>query len=293
MRLIRWFATAGAGGTLILAARAALFGSPDAGPDREELEEALKSDDNGFKMLLLFERAWSSLMAGSAFGFFGNYLQMIRDVHDRQQVKNPLNPPALAPLSTALEAVLRLLEQGNLTARDVDDLASQSMSLYRSYKRLASSGAQVLGLEIEELQLEQARREINYVRKVARWYAKDTGLEGKVTTSGRFGMTENTPINREIHEAILLNNPDKALDFALDEYDRLDDPDEWKKRRQSIMSALSNRHPAKINQLGSKDARKAFEEWVEDKMPKSKQDKIFTIIDNYDNNVEFLKDAMP
>jgi hypothetical protein len=292
-RLIRWFATAGLGGTLVLAARSALFGALDAGPDREELEEALKSDDNGFKMMLLFERAWTSLMAGSAFGFFGNYAQMTKDVYDQQRVKDPLSPPALAPIITIKEAILRLLEQGKLTARDIDDLATQSLAIYRSNKRLAASGAQVLELEIDELQLEQARRDVSYVRKVARWYAKDAGLEGKVSTSTRFGMTENTPVNRKIHEAILLNDPDKALDLALQEYDRLDDPEEWKKRRQSIMSALSNRHPARISQLGNQEARKAFEEWVEDKMPQSKQDKLFTIIDNYEANTEFLKDAMP
>jgi hypothetical protein len=244
-------------------------------------------------MLLLFERAWASLMAGSAFGFFGNYLQMARDVSDRQRVKDPLSPPGLAPIMTLKEALLRFYEQGKLTARDIDDLATQALALYRSNKRMAASASNALDLEIREFQLEQARRDVAYVRKVARWFAKDSELEGRVTTTTRFGTSPTTPANRKIYEAVILGDMDRALALAEQEYDATEDKEEWQRRRTSILSALRTRHPANINQIRNKEDREEFLDWAEKKLPQNKRDMILNLVDTYDDNVEYLRSNLP
>jgi len=244
-------------------------------------------------MLLLFERAWASLMAGSAFGFFGNYIQMGRDVGSQQRVKDPMSPPGLAPIKIVKEALQRLLEQGKLTARDIDELANQAVAMYRSNKRMAASAANALDLEIREFQLEQARRDSLYVRKVARWYAADAQLEGKVSFQGRFGKSPTTPSNRKIYEAIILGEVDRALELAEQEYDATEDKEEWQRRRTSILSALRTRHPANINQIRNKEDREEFLAWMEQRLPKGKQQKILNLVDTYDDNVEYLRENMP
>jgi polyhydroxyalkanoate synthesis regulator phasin len=297
-RNLRWFSAAFLGGTAILAARSALFGLQDPGPDEEELEKALRSDDNGFKMLLLFERAWSSMMAASALGMFGGIAQMTRDIADRQRVRfDPMNPPGFSAFLAVKELILRAHEQGKLTVRDIDDLATQTVALYRSNKRLAASAGNALDLDIREFQIEQARRDVAYVRKVAKWFARENKLEGRVTTAARYGLSPNTPVNRQIYEAVILNDFDLAMKLAEKEHDRIQEldgeKDEWKRRRQSILSSLRTRHPANIKEINNKEDREAFLEWVENKLPKSKQKMVIDMVNNYEDNISDLRKSMP
>lgn len=101
MPLLNFFGAAVLGGTALAFLRQAIFGYNDPGPDLDEIAKALEDDDTAWALALTFKRAWSSLMAVGAFGFFGNYGQMIKDVSDRQRVKSPIDPPGLSPIKGA------------------------------------------------------------------------------------------------------------------------------------------------------------------------------------------------
>jgi hypothetical protein len=132
--------------------------------------------------------------------------------------------------------------------------------------------------------MEQARRDTLYIRKVARNFAEDYGIEAKRTMTGRIGRTERSPENLEIYEAIMLGDAGRARLLIKDALDASDDK---KMRLQSIRSAIQSRHPV---QLGASPASRMqvvqFRKWARDNLPESKVQRIEELITRYDRTAK-------
>ena len=268
---LRFFATAAVGGSLVLLARGGLFGYADPGPDEDEIREALKNDDTAYMWTLIFSRAYHSILAAGGFGFFGNYIQMSLDVADQQRVKNPLEPPGLASLDAVVELTRRGLEQGKLSARDLEQVGGQAFAFYRGYKRLGASVADFAGIDLKESQLEMKRRENMEVRQLARRYADQMDITSRRTSTGRLGRTELSPLNQSIYEALILGDAQTARRRYVDAMRKAKTPEERKRIRASVQASMRIRQPI---QIGGKTPNavemQRFLQWARTTLPPSK-----------------------
>lgn len=284
MPVLQWFGWAVLGGGAVLAARGAMFGYMDPGPELDELIKAV--GDDGFIPSLGFmaSKAHANLIAGSAYGFFGNYIQMAKDVADQQRVKNPFEPPGLAPVDSIIELVRRGLEQGRFPyAEDFDQVINRNFSLYRTSKRgLAALGSQA-GFDADFVQLEQARRDLQYIRKAARRFANESGIDATRTATGRFGLTENTAENREIVNAITIGDGRRAAALVDAALDATQTREEELRRKQSIRSVVRARHPVQLGGPASQEEIDLFLDWVDDRLPRSKAQFVKDMIEQYDD----------
>jgi GNAT superfamily N-acetyltransferase len=263
MPMVNYFAKAILGGTVVLAARAGLFGMNDPGPDDEDLMKAFEDDDKHRFWGLVMSRAWHSGMAAAMFGFFGNYIQFTKDVADQQRVKNPLSPPGLATIDLPIELIRRSMEQGRLTAKDFSDVTEQGFALYRGYKRIALKGLDELGSEWKQAQLEMARRERIYARKAATMFADEHGIEKRRTSMGRIGRTPMTPINSALYDALILGNTEAAREIVRRETQAVP-PKERQRVRQSMQSSARARAPLSIQGNINDEERREFYRWAKD-----------------------------
>ncbi|WP_034763790.1 LPD5 domain-containing protein [Chrysiogenes arsenatis] len=283
--ILRYFATAFVGGTAVLTARAALFGLSDPGADWEEIEEAMKQEDRAYLMALMFSRAHASLMAGAAFGFFGNYIQMGMDITDQQRVKSPLDPPGLATISAVTELLMRYIEQGTLTGRDIDQIGQKAFAFYRSYKRAGMTAGIYSDIDLNEVRLEKVRRDINDIRQVTRRYASHMGIESKRTSSGRFGKTERSPLNQAVYEAVLLGDRETARQLIREAKRNAGSFKERQSIHTSLQASLRVRQPILIAGAPSNQERMKFLRWAKLNLPESKYKLV------YDYNREYLRNV--
>ncbi|MCC5904024.1 MAG: hypothetical protein JJT87_19105 [Halomonas sp.] len=282
--ILQWIGWSVLGGGAVLAARGAMFGYVDPGPELDEIKKAV--EDDGFipSLGLMAAKAHANMIAGSAYGFFGNYIQMAKDVADQQRVKNPLSPPGLAPIDAGVELLQRWMEQdGRLYAADLNQVVERQISLYRTSKRgLAALGNQV-GFEVDFIQLEQARRDLQYIRKAARRFASESGIEATRTSSGRFGLTENTAANREIVNAILIGDGRRAAALVDAALDATQTKEEELRRKQSIRSMVRARHPVQLGGPASEEEVYLFLDWAEERLPASRAQFVREVIERYES----------
>lgn len=287
--LIGYFAKAFIGGSLILTARAALFGLAFPGPDDDDLVNALKGDDNHRRLTFLFSRAFNAIMAASALGFYGNYIQFAKDVNDRHRVKNPLEPPGLASIDAAKEIVLRFYEQeGKLTARDIDEVTTAAFAFYRSYKRLGTGALAALGSEWREAQLEKSRRESNYARKTVRLWAEESGIEAKRTATGRFARTPDSPIKTELKEALRVGNREAARLLVQKELKGLVGTERARKR-QALQSSALRAQPVAISGSMNNSERIAFYKWAAVALSPANYARIRNLDVNYRRDIVYAR----
>jgi len=284
--VVRFFVAAIVGGYAILMVRSSLFGMNDPGDDLDDIAKAFENDDTAKAWAMLAGRAHANMIAAAGYGMFGNYIQMTMDVADQQRVKNPLTPPGVAPINAFVELISRGFEQGGrVTMTDIDQIAERTFALYRTARRGAATATNTMGIEgIGFAEMEQARRDTLYIRKVARNFAEDYGIEAKRTMTGRIGRTERSPENLEIYEAIMLGDAERARLLIKDALDAADDK---KMRLQSIRSAIQSRHPV---QLGASPASRMqvvqFRKWARDNLPESKVQRIEELITRYDRTAK-------
>jgi len=265
VRMLAYFTAAGVGGSLILAARAGIFNYTDPGDDWDDIKNALADKDTGRSWGMIMSRAWHSMMAASMLGFFGNYIQFVWDIADRQRVKNPLEPPGLASLDAIKELVLRGYEQGTLSARDFEDIARRTIAFYRAYKGAALTGAELAGNEWKETRLHSVRRDLNYVSKMLRRYADQADITQKTTAYGRFAKTPMSPINQSLYEALILGDGASARAIVRETLFGMP-PEERKRALLSMKSSARSRMPIKVGGSTSAAQRAAFMRWAKETM---------------------------
>jgi len=270
---VRFFSYAFIGGTAISAVATALFGYNDPGIDWDDLKKALEDGDTARMWAMIFDRAWYSLMAASAFGLLGNYLQMGLDVFDQQRVKNPLDPPAAAPIWGMVELIQRGIEQGKITARDLDQIGSRTVGFYRAYKRLGLTALNAVGSEWKEARLQAAQGDLNYIRKATRMYAEESGIAHKKTFSGRFAKTERSPMNQQIYEALLLGDGGAARAIVQEALTGKS-AEEQRRLRASMQASARQRQPITIAGGGSERERAAFLRWAREHLSEANYQRV-------------------
>ena len=268
-RLLHFFSAAMVSGTVIVAGRAALFGYPDPGPDEEDLKRALANKDTARAWGLIFSRAWHSMNAAGALGFFGNYFQFVLDWRDQQRVKNPLKPPGLASIDAVVEVLSRLREQGKLTGKDIDEIAESTIALYRANKRIGLSSLDAVGIEFNQVKEWAAEKQIRRMRKYSRMYADDREIEGRQRSpDGRISKTPMSPLNRDITLALRRGDAGQAkliMDTALK---GAATKEEREAMMASIQSSVRFRQPLSISgRPPSSDERADFFNWARRNAP--------------------------
>jgi len=286
-----WLGSAYVGGEVLLRLRDILFGVLMKGPEYDDILKALEYDDDAAAMYLGLERAWYNLIGIGALGLLGNYAQFFLDWSDRERVKNPLDPPSLAIVKDTANLVTTIVDQGALTAGDVNDFATKQVSAYRATKKLAQSTAGWLGLEeIPGVKQEMFRREVASINKYARRWAEESGIEYRMRRPGDVAATERTPINRKIAGYLQSGDPETAAVYAKEYLNSLP-----KKERanaiQSITAGARNRQPLRLGS-GPMDEqeKKAFLRWLKDKVSEEKYQEVAELNKNYERDYDkFLR----
>lgn len=273
MPMVNFFGGAILAGAGLNALRAAIFGYDDPSPNLDEIEKALANDDTAKAVALSASLAWNSMMATGALGFFGNYIQMARDVADRQRVKSPIDPPALAPVKAFAELGLILAEQGTITKKDIDKLAD-TISIYRTTKRGVLGAADNVGLGFDVVRLEGIRRDRNDIRRYIRRYSNDIGLESKRRAPERYGKTEMSPVNSALIEAALLGQPERMKAIMRKHLESLKTPGEVQSALTSMRSAVRSAQPIRVSLSPSIRERAEFLKWAEDNLTDSDYQKM-------------------
>lgn len=262
MPMLRYFLFATAGGLMAQGLRAVLFGYAEAGPDDEEIKKALADNENAKAMGLAIERGFMAQVAMGAYGFVGNYGQALMAWQDRQRYKNPLDPPALAPLDLVGDTLVKGLDQGGLTAKDVDQAIQGQWSMYRTARRLAGTTAMYALPDTEFAKLEQAHRDRAWARKMARRYADETGIEAKKRAPDEPVYTANTPINGEIKEALLVGDVERAKQIAQKHLESFRTKKDIDNAKASIMGSVRAFRPALVFEAQSAYQAEEFKAWA-------------------------------
>ncbi|WP_445012161.1 ADP-ribosyltransferase-containing protein [Vreelandella stevensii] len=271
--LIGWVGWSMLGGNAVRAARAALYGYLYAGPDWEEIAEAWFGDeDKSLAMAWTMDMMFHNMMAGSTFGFFGNYMQLAKDVADQQRVKNPMQPPGFAALEAITNLARKTLQQDSVIP-SLDDTAHEvlrNVQLVRAVDRLAASAGNAAGMEVGRFELEMKRRDHNYIRGAARRWADAAGIEARSSSWGGGGMSPNSAANRKVYEAIMLGDTRRARELIREETRGLQG-EEYRNRLQSFRSSVRARSPFSLQgSTMNQEQRERFISWSRQNLPESK-----------------------
>jgi len=261
--LIRFIVGAIPGGMLVQFVREALFGYGEDGPDEDEIRRKLADGETAAAAGMLAERAFIAITALGAGGFLGNYMQTAKDFQERQRYKNPMDPPGLAPVKSFVNFVMKLNDQGKITMDDVEQEIQNNVSLYRTTKRLLSSGINMVSDEsVTFAAREAARREHNHVRYMARRYADSVGIEAKRRAPSEIATTANTPTNRAIKDALLLGDGETARALASEYVASFDNAYDAANALASIRNSIRLGQPALVQLAPSETERRRFMRWA-------------------------------
>jgi hypothetical protein len=289
-----WLGSAYVGGEILLRMRDILFGVLMKGPDYEDMIKALEDDERAAALYLASERAWYNLIGIGALGLIGNYAQFFMDWQDRERVKNPLDPPALSMGKDTWRFIETIVDQGTVTAGDIDNYTRSTVSAYRSTKKLAESAAGFLGLEdIPGIKEEMFRREVANINKYARRWAADSGIEYRLRRPTEITATPRTPVNRKITAYLQTSQPQVAAAYAKAYLNTLDKQDR-KAAIQSLTSSARNRQPLRLG-TGPMDEseRKAFLRWLKGKVSAEKYEKVAELDKQYQRDYKKFLRMLP
>lgn len=281
LRIAGFLGSAIVGGQAILAIREA-FGYGDPGPDDEEIKKALENEDTSRAWALIFSRAWQNITAAGSMGNFGNYLQFSLDWQDQLRPKNPLSPPGLASIEAVADLFNRIRDQKSFGARDLDEIAENTLSFYRAYKRIGLASLEEIGSDAKVVKAFATRKEVREIRELSRRYSDEMEMEYKRRTApGSIIRTPMTPINRKVIDALYAGDGVLAREIIREAQKGLPRK-EREKIIRSIQSAVRNAQPIQIAGVApSREIRKDFDLWARKNLPKEKVQLINRVDRNY------------
>jgi hypothetical protein len=270
LRIAGFLGSAIVGGGAILAIREA-FGYGDPGPDDEEIKKALENEDLSRAWALIFSRAWQNITAAGSMGNFGNYLQFSLDWQDQLKPKNPLSPPGLASIESVADLFNRIRDQKSFSAKDLDEIAENSLSFYRAYKRIGLAALEEMGSDAKAVKAFATRKEVREIRELSRRYSDEMELEYKRRTApGSIVRTPMTPINRKVIDALYAGDGLLARQIIREAQKGLPRK-EREKIIRSIQSAARNAQPIQIAGVSpSREIRRDFDRWARKNLPKER-----------------------
>ncbi len=254
--LFRYLAATAMTGAVLTAFKEAIFGTADHEASFEEIARTWDKDEVRALSLTLSKFS-SAMITSGAFGMLGNYAQMASDVAERSRFKNPLDPPALSPMKGTWDMVLRLIEQKKLTPKDLDDYLRSQLSTYRTTK--AAIG------KIGGLPLERQRQEMSWLRGVTRRFADEVGIQASRTSLGRVAKTQDSPLMRDIHDALSSGDVQSAKEKIADYLSFAPVGPAREARRKSLQSSIRARQPIRVGAAGEA-RRELFLKWAKERL---------------------------
>ena len=282
IRALGFVGTAIIGGQAILAIREA-FGYGDPGPDFDELEEALlENEDLARAWALILSRAWQNISAAGSMGNFANYAQFGMDWQDQLRPKNPLSPPGLSSIEAVADLFNRIRDQKSFSVRDLDEIAENTLSFYRAYKRIGLTALEEMGSEAKAVKSFATRKEVREIRELSRRYSDEMEMEYKRRTApGSIIRTPMTPINRKVIDALYAGDGVLAREIIREAQKGLPRK-EREKIIRSIQAAARNAQPIQIAGVApSREIRRDFDLWARKNLPKEKVQLINRVDRNY------------
>ena len=272
--LLRYWIAAAVGGGLILSLRQNLFGYQSSAPETSEIEKAWQDKKYRDAITLAAHRAWVGNLAIGGLGFFSNYVQLGQDIADRQRVKNPLNPPGIAPIVGLANLGLTLYDQkGTGVKRALEEFATANVSAYRTGKRL-------LGFATGS---DSADRDYAFAKKMTRRYADDRNIEAKRRAPSDIIATPMTPVNKDIHDALIVGDAKEAKRLARAYLESLDTAAEQKAAWNSMKASARARQPTLVSVSPSAAERRDFLAWAREHLEKPEYERITRLDDTYRN----------
>ena len=277
-----------------------MFGtlSAMAGPDWEDIEKALDDSENLKAVALSLQIAWESVIMSGILGNIQTPIQIGRDINELKSVANPLDPPALGPIKATWDFLNRWRDQGTLTGRDIDIWANRSFSYYNSIVGNKPAKMLMVGMGMDKPHLEYYRLESAEVDKEIRRYAMEVNLPEKKLrpVEGGYRPTSQTPVNREISEAIILGRPEQAKSMARAYLESLSNDAEISAAWASIRAHVRNRQPIVLGSQYNNENRDNFLEWGHANLHPDKLQRIITLDSTYRSNAVkagFMEEEKP
>jgi hypothetical protein len=292
--VMMWLGSAYVGGEIILRMRDMLFGVLMKGPSYEDIIRAFEDDEDDDELYLALERAWYNLIGMGALGLIGNYAQFFMDWQDRERVKNPLDPPALSIAKETGTFIQNAADQGKITVGDVNNYLNRTLSAYRVSQRLYQTAASKLGFsKAPTVAEEMFRRETAVINKYARRWAESAGLEYRTKRPMDIAPSKMTSINREIASYLQRGEPGAAVAYAKEYLNSLP-KSERKNAIQSMESGARFRQPFRLgNGPMDKSEKKAFTEWLKEKVSKVDFDKFQKLDKGYKKSYDDFLRGLP
>lgn len=274
--LFRYLATTALVGAGIQVAKESLFGTP---AQEASFEEIAKKWSEGDRAAIgdLMEKLFSAQLTTGAFGMLGNYTQAFSDVAERSRFKSPLEPAGIGTIANAGEQLFRLIEQGKLTTRDIDDYVRAQISFYRTAKAAVGRA----GLNATEAGKQDAR----WLAVQTRRFAKEMGVTASRTQLGRMAKTPDSPIVQDLQDALMTGNIDGAKDAAARYLDRARNPEERTARLRSLRQSVYMRQPLRVGSAGEA-RRELFLTWAKRYLPADDMARVRRIDSTYRQTAE-------
>jgi len=292
--VMMWLGSAYVGGEVILRLRDMLFGVLMKGPSYEDIIRAFEDDEDDDELYLSLERAWYNLIGMGALGLIGNYAQFFMDWQDRERVKNPLDPPALSIFKETATFITNAVDQGKITAGDINNYLNRTFSAYRVSQRLYQTAASGLGFsKAPTVAEEMFRRETASLNKYARRWAASAGLEYRTRRPMDIAPSKMTSINREISSYLQRGEPGAAVAYAKEYLNSLP-KSERANAIQSMESGARFRQPLRLGNGPMDQAEKiAFKKWLKEKVSKEDFDKFQKLDSGYQKTYNLFLNGLP
>ena len=279
--MVQYFAFAAVGGFTLASLRQLAFSYSMAGPDDEELEKALQDEDTARAVALGMQIAFEGMLSVGGIGILTNPYLWTRDFANRKRAYDPTDPPGIAIVKETLGLATKAFDQGRLTASDIQRYAESVASIYRTARRAAAYALGSSGSEMDFARLEVSMRDRSYARRIAQRYAQENGITGVRRSPGAFGATENSPVNGQIFEALMLGEPERAKAILRRHLDNQATRSEYESALLSAKSSVRSRQPVYITGASSNAERRAFFEWADQRLTSEAVERIRAIDKQY------------
>jgi hypothetical protein len=176
----------------------------------------------------------------------------------------------------------RIRDQKSFSAKDLDEIAENSLSFYRAYKRIGLAALEEMGSDAKAVKAFATRKEVREIRELSRRYSDEMELEYKRRTApGSIVRTPMTPINRKVIDALYAGDGLLARQIIREAQKGLPRK-EREKIIRSIQSAARNAQPIQIAGVSpSREIRRDFDRWARKNLPKEKVQLINRVDKNY------------
>jgi DNA repair protein RadC len=258
-------------GELLMMLRDLLFGKGRNDASLNEISKTLdENEERG--LTLLAQRLAHDLTYAGGLGSLGDWSSNIEAFITRGRAKSPIDPPGLGPLKNAWDnLILTAWQQGTLTSKDVIVWAKNEVPVINYAE---SAAKQVSGDELYE-----AQKSVRKIKQLGYRYSVELGLPTQ--SSQTFDKNANTPLFRDLQEALLVADHTKAKALVDEFLKPAKTPEQRKKRMLALQASVRMRQPFKAGAIDTEDERLDFKGWLINRVGVEELADLNTVETNY------------